>query len=261
MNSKENSVEKKKSKIWLVLLILFLLIFLFSAGVIVYKFLPSKNNLPAKYENSSKNVSSIASKVLAKNPIDFKSLKSDNCDVVAWIKVDGTVIDYPILMSGVTKEENFYNYHDINLKYKKAGCIFIQKINSSDFSDFNTMVYGHNMLNGTMFGTLKKFRNKEFFNKNRNIYIYLPGKILQYDIVSAFVHDDRHILNSYNFYTDEGKNEFIELCKNPKFLVKNIKDSIDLDTNDKLVTLSTCTSAEHERYLVVGKLIKETETD
>lgn len=207
-----------------------------------------------------KNTSTVST-VLPANPIDFDALQAENPDVCAWIQIPGIeVIDYPILQSDADADDNFYLDHDINGASKRAGSIYIQKLNNKDFSDPNTLIYGHNMLNGTMFGQLKKFKNKEFFEQNRNIYIYTPGHILKYEIVSAFVYDDRHIINSFNFELEESRMDFFDDCINPSSVTKQVLDGATLNENDKIITLSTCTSNDSERYLVVGKLISDTVT-
>lgn len=207
-----------------------------------------------------KNNSTVSS-VLPANPINFESIRQENPDVCAWIQVDGIdVIDYPILQSSPEADDNYYLDHDINGDSKRAGSIYIQKLNSNNFDDPNTLIYGHNMLNGTMFGQLKKFKNKDFFQQNRNIYIYTPGHILKYEIISAFVYDDRHIMNSFNFDLETSRMQFFNECTNPKSLTKQVADGAELAADDKIITLSTCTSNETERYLVVGKLISDTET-
>lgn len=211
------------------------------------------------YKNPT-STNSTSSTVLPANPINFAAIQADTPDVCAWIKVDGTVIDYPIVQSSAEADDNFYLDHDINGAQKRAGSIYIQKLNHNDFSDRNTLIYGHNMLNGTMFGQLKKFRNKDFFNENRNIYIYTPGHILKYEIISAFVYDDRHIMNSFNFNIENECQEFFDTCINPKSLAKQVLDGASLTTYDNIITLSTCTSNDSERYLVIGKLISDTET-
>ena len=207
------------------------------------------------------DISSTTSTALPANPIDFKAIQAENPDVCAWIQIPGIdVIDYPILQSAPEADDNFYLDHDINGATKRAGSIYIQKLNPKDFSDPNTLIYGHNMLNGTMFGQLKKYRNKEFFEQNRNIYIYTPGHILKYEIISAFVYDDRHIINSFNFDDEISRMEFFNECINPKTFTKQVLDGAALDINDKIITLSTCTSNDTERYLVVGKLVSDTPT-
>ncbi len=250
--------EKKNNKIRIILLIIFAVLFLVSATILIIKLVPEKNNLSEKYKNET---SSVNSEILPDNPIDFYALRNDNPDVIGWIKLDQTPINYPILMSGIDKQEDYYINHDMNLASKSAGSIYVQRFNSDDFSDFNTIIYGHNMMNGSMFGTLKKFRNKTYFDENRIIYIYTPKHILKYEIISAFIHDDRHLLNSYGFMSKEGRAKFIGVCEKPNTLVKNIAENFSVKDDDRLITLSTCTSAEKERYLVVAKLIEDTKTN
>ncbi len=205
-------------------------------------------------------ISSTVSNVLPSNPIDFEAVQAQNSDVCAWIQVDGTIIDYPIMQSSPDADDNYYLDHDINGSVKRAGSIYIQKLNSKEFDDPNTLIYGHNMLNGTMFGQLKKFRNKDFFDQNRNIYIYTPGHILKYEIISAFVYDDRHIMNSFNFNIENECQEFFDECINPTSFTKQVLEGATLTTDDNIITLSTCTSNDSERYLVVGKLVSDTIT-
>ncbi len=212
------------------------------------------------YKNNT-STSSTVSTVLPANPIDFKAIQAENPDVCAWIQLPGIdVIDYPILQSAPEADDNFYLDHDINGNQKRAGSIYIQKLNYKDFSDPATLIYGHNMLNGTMFGQLKKFRNKTFFEENREIFIYTPGHILKYEIISAFIYDDRHIINSFNFEIEDERQQFFNECVNPTRFTKNVVDGATLDSDDNIIVLSTCTSNDSERYLVVGKLISDTET-
>ena len=208
-----------------------------------------------------KNETSTVSRIFPANPIDFKTIRQENSDVCAWIQIPGIeVIDYPILQSAPEADDNFYLDHDINGNSKRAGAIYIQKLNHNEFDDPATIIYGHNMLNGTMFGQLKKFRNKTFFEEHREMFIYTPGHILKYEIISAFVYDDRHILNSFNFSKEDERRQFFDECVNPTSLTKNVINGATLENDDKIIVLSTCTSNDSERYLVVGKLISDTLT-
>lgn len=251
----ENTVKNKKL-VWYIAIGLCAALLLAAIVVFCVRFFGGREN----FDGYKKDVTSQASAALPENPIDFKTLQSENADVCAWIKVDGTVIDYPILQSAIDADDNFYLDHDMSGEKKRAGSIYIQKLNSKEFDNPNTLIYGHNMLNGTMFGQLKKFRNKNFFDENRNIYIYTPNHILKYEIISAFVYDDRHILNSFNFDIENECKEFFDECINPKSAVKQVLDGAALDTNDNIITLSTCTSNDSERYLVIGKLVDDTIT-
>ena len=256
-----NEKFNKKQRIYIILLIIFLLIFAVSSVFAFKAFYRPKNNDADKYKREVKTDNT---EELPDNPIDFSKLQSDNNEVVGWISVPSTeekIIDYPILQSGFETDEDFYINHDIQKQYKSAGSIYIQKDNASDFTDFNTVIYGHNMLNKSMFGTLKRYRNAEYFKNNRTITIYTPGHVLEYEIVSAFVFDDRLIISAYNYFMqDDKKQEFIDICRNPNTLAKNVVENFDVTVDDRLITLSTCTSVDTERYLVVGKLVKDTKT-
>ena len=93
-------------------------------------------------------------------PIDFPSLQAQNPDVYAWIQVPGTEVDYPILQS--PDDNGYYLDHDINKSEAAAGAIFTENYNTKTFEDPNTVIYGHDMKNGSMFGTLREFQNQCF---------------------------------------------------------------------------------------------------
>lgn len=251
----------KKKPISLIVLIIAIIVFIVCGVTLVMRLLPEKENFD-KYKNNSSSENSSSSEIveLPDNPIDFATLTAENGDAVAWIQVDGTAIDYPVFRSGPNTADDFYLNHDRYKKAKSAGSLYVQQVNSGDFTDPNTVIYGHNMRNGSMFGTLKKFRNTAFFNENRNITVYTKGHILKYEIFSAFVFDDRHIINSYDFYNAESYQNFLDICKNPVSVSKNVIKDASVTTDDKIITLSTCTSAENERYLVVGVLRSDTKT-
>ncbi len=215
------------------------------------------------YKNST---TSTVSTALPANPIDFDAIQADYPDVCAWIQIPGIEqIDYPIYQSAAEADDNFYLDHNKDGKSDRYGEIYIQKLNSKLFDDPNTLIYGHNMNNGSMFGKLydgsgKQFCNKEFFDEHRTIFVYTPGHILEYEVISAFVYDDRHILNSFNFEVENERQEFFDECVNPTSFTKQVLEGATLDTDDKIITLSTCTSNDSERYLVIGRLVSDTQT-
>lgn len=197
---------------------------------------------------------------LPENPIDFTALQAKNPDTVAWIQVPGTIIDYPVMRSGEGRKENFYLDHNSDGQSHRAGAIYMQKINQADFSDPNTVLYGHDMANGSMFSWLHQFRKKDFFDKNRTITIYTPGHILTYEIYSAFVYDNRHILNSFNFYNEDDYAAFLKQTLNPTSMKRQVREGVSVTTNARIITLSTCTGISSQRYLVVGVLTNDQRT-
>ncbi|MBR4880757.1 MAG: class B sortase, partial [Clostridia bacterium] len=120
---------------------------------------------------------------------DFAAMKEINPDIHAWIKIPGTPIDYPVLQSPT--EELYYERRSYTGDYSISGCIFTQYFNNVDFKDRNTVLYGHYMLDGTFFGSLHNYKDPDFFEKNRYVYITIPGHILVYDIFAAYETDNR----------------------------------------------------------------------
>lgn len=197
---------------------------------------------------------------LPDNPIDFASLKEINSDIYGWITIADTQIDYPILQAGKGRDDFFYLNHDFERNYLFAGSIYSEKQNELDFSDPVTVLYGHNMLNDSMFGELDKFRDATFFEEHEFFNVYIEGHILTYRIYAAYVYDNRHILNSFDFRDSEVVKSYFEYTLNPTSMTRNIRSDIELTENDKIITLSTCTGNTNTRYLVQGVLYKDEQT-
>lgn len=201
-----------------------------------------------------------AQPLLVENPIDFAALREVNSDAYAWIYVPNTDIDLPIFQADATKDDNFYMHHDIEGNYDFKGSIYSQRANKKDFSDPVTLLYGHRMLDKSMFTNLHNFRDDTFFEQNRYFYIYTPGHILTYEIVSAHQYDERHILNSFNFSKPEIFQEYIDYILAPKSMIANVREGVEVTTQDRIVTLSTCMEGGSARYLVQGVLIHDERT-
>ncbi|MDE6723732.1 MAG: class B sortase, partial [Eubacterium sp.] len=130
---------------------------------------------------------------LAYNPVDFDTLIKGNDEVYAWIKIDDTKVDYPIVQHNGDDEAFYLTHSAVDQSYLKSGAIYTEQCNKKDFSDPVTLVYGHNNFGDSMFTTLHKFEDKDFFNRHEFVYIYTPDRKLTYKVVSAFKYDDRHI--------------------------------------------------------------------
>ena len=187
-------------------------------------------------------------------PIDFEALWEINPEAYAWITIPGTEIDYPILQSET--DNTYYLTHNIEGEESPEGAIFTEDYNSKDFEDPNTVIYGHNMRNGSMFQGLHEYMDRAFFDENREVLIYLPDKILHYEIFAAYLYDDRHLLESFDFEDED----VFEAYLNRIFSIRDMNSFIDTDmevtAEDKVITLSTCYSNEsNQRYLVQAVLV------
>lgn len=195
------------------------------------------------------------------NPINFAELKEQNPEVYAWIYVPGTDVNLPVVQS--TTDDNFYLNHNIDGDYAVEGAIYSQSMNAADFSDPVTVLYGHNLMNGSMFSTLHYFENEDFFAQHDTMYIYTLGHILTYKVVSAYQYDDRHILNSFDFSDPSVVRTYFDYVMAPNSLVENVRQGVTLQTTDKIVQLSTCTDTVNHtdtRYLVTGVLTDDQPT-
>jgi sortase B len=198
---------------------------------------------------------------LVENPIDFSALKLENQDIYAWIRIPHTSVDHPLLQH--LNDDNYYLTHNRDNQTSDEGALYSQSLNSTDFGDPVTLIYGHNMINDGMFATLHYFENPDFFATNDTFYIYTPTRILTYRIVSAYLYDDRHIMNSFDFSDPSTLRQYLSFVQNPDALIANTRPGTELTIDDKIVQLSTCMSDpaySNRRYLVSGVLVDDQPT-
>lgn len=189
-------------------------------------------------------------------PIDFQSLQADNPDVYAWIQIPGTAIDYPIVQHET--DELYYLNHAWDGKASSGGAIFTQMYNQKDFTDYNTVIYGHEMGNGTMFNDLHNYMDESYWNDHDTVLIYTPEKKLTYRIFAAVVYDNRHLMKSFQFLAKEDRQAFLDSLDDIRDLRSHIDDSVSVTSQDKILTLSTCLGTEtNHRYLVEAVLKDE----
>lgn len=187
-------------------------------------------------------------------PVDFDFLSSENPDIIGWIQVEGTPIDYPILYD--TTFNNYYLNRNYKGSYVGGGSIFMLGENTSDFTDFNTVVYGHNMLDGSMFAKLHQFRKKDFFDSHSQILIYTPDRKLTYQVFAAYRRDNLNIIANNDFTTEELRQQYIASIYEHT-AVANFKETYEVTASDRILTLSTCIGNPAYRYVVQGVLVSE----
>ena len=184
-------------------------------------------------------------------PIDFDSLKEINEDIVGWVEVEGTDISYAVLYD----EDQYYLEHDYKGNYSFSGSIFMQQYNEDDFSDFNTVLYGHNMGSGTMFAQLHRFEKSEFFDEHDTIIIYTPNARLTYRIFAAYRTDNQNQMVVFQYDTETHREEYLARIFTHTY--SNFDDDVTVTPDDRIITLSTCIGNPNYRYLVQGVLIAD----
>lgn len=181
-----------------------------------------------------------------KNPINFEELQKLNPEVIGWIRIGALDLSYPVAQA----EDNDFYLHRTFLKEDNfAGCIFLNCDNSNEFTDQNTIIYGHNMKNGAMFGTLKKFSEQETYDKNPYFWIFTPKFIYQYQIFSTSI-----VARSGDPYRVSFPDDEFEAFLEHSAETSEIETDVKVTKDDRVVTLSTCTGDDTTRRIVQGVL-------
>lgn len=196
-----------------------------------------------QYKAQNDLYSNISAKVYKNTKIDFKSLKSKNNDVIGWITVPGTRIDYPIVQ---TSDNDKYIHTLFNGKPGGAGCIFAD-YRADPFNDTLTTIYGHRMKDGSMFNNLKYYKDFSFAQHHRTITLYTPERIYNCKIVLfATIRADDAV---YNTYYNSASDVVKQLKDKAAYIYNPINDT------DKLIMLSTCTyEFDNARYVLLASL-------
>ncbi len=179
----------------------------------------------------------------------ISQLRKQNEDVVGWIKFINLDISYPV-MQGSTNDE--YLRHTWSGMANNSGSIFMESLNTSDFQDSHTIIYGHNMKDGSMFGKLKNYKEEGGYEKAPYFFIYTENVAYEYQIFAYYdIAEDGDI---YCIYYD-ASDEFGQLVQSMK-RHSWIDTGVSVDKNDKVITLSTC-STEGRRFVVNAVRINE----
>lgn len=183
--------------------------------------------------------------------VDFDALLQENPDTVAWIRFDEpSVISYPVVKSA---DNNEYLTKTFSANDNKLGAIFMDMRNSNDFSDKNTMIYGHNLkVGGEMFSQLKDYEDESFYKEHPNFYIYTPdGKIRTYKVFAASVVKDTADQYNLTYDTDADFESYLTMCKE----ASGYDTGTEVNAQSQIISLSTCTNVkEDERFLLQGVL-------
>lgn len=184
--------------------------------------------------------------------VNFKQLKEESNDVVGWIMISNTNINYAVVQSS---NNEYYLNHNFNKKSSQAGWVFMDYKNDINSLDSNTTLYAHNRLDGSMFGDLYKLLDDEWYENNKYIYFNTESETMTWKIFSAYM------INKKNYYSDnvfdsvEEFNKFIDQASSNS--VVNLDVNVNMD--DKILTLYTCDNSNNNRIIVHAKLIFQKE--
>ena len=182
----------------------------------------------------------------------FKELMEINDDIIGWITIAGTSIDYPIVQASNNRS---YLRHDWNSNKSKYGSIFMDCHNAANFSDNHTILYGHNMKNGSMFHDLNEYRSHVFFDEHPYIEIYSQDVYRKWEIFSTYSKEPNSGYLQTAFNSPEEYSIFLNALLSHSE-VSNEK--VQVTAEDKILTLSTCSDdLGYKRRVVHAKLVEE----
>ena len=188
--------------------------------------------------------------------VDFDELMKINDDTVGWIRFykEPSQINYPVVQG---EDNDLYLHKTFSANENTLGAIFVDAAASSDFTDKNTIIYGHRMKDGSMFRKLEEYKDKDFWKENPYFYIYTPdGKEITYKIYSVGQVLDTSDTYLTSFAGEEDYQKFLDMTMKEADYDTGVK----VTTDDTIVTLSTCTAASDEhRFVVRGVKEKEVE--
>lgn len=237
---------KAKKLILKILFIIFLVLFLYSFYKIIDWKISNKNNRKInetlhEYINIDKN---------NKYTIDFDKLKEKNPDTAAYIKVNNTNIDYVIVKG---EDNKYYLNHNFDKENNMHGWIFMDHNNKLDGEDRNIVIYGHNTVNKSMFGSLKNILESSWYNneKNYSILFITPDSFDTYQVFSTYKIDNEDYYINTKFSSDEEYLKFLNKIKSRSIHNYNV----NLDSSDKILTLSTCSNNGKKRVVLHAKKI------
>ena len=184
--------------------------------------------------------------------IDFAALHEENPDVIGWLEVPGTSVDYPLLS---TLDNEYYLHHDFYGEESVYGAIYTDIRNHPNLEDPFIVVYGHNMKDGSMFAGLHAYEDEDFFQENRRVIIYTPEGQLNFEVFAAYKHGDEHLMGSKNYNNPVTMREHlqsIETNDDPNGMV----EMGGVTDDDDILALSTCVTDEDEnRYVVYARFV------
>ncbi len=201
----------------------------------------------------------LAGETAADAAVDIRALREENPDIFAWIYVPGTDIDGPVLQS--EEADDYYEGHDAYGKVSREGALYTELANLKTMCDFNTVIHGKCSDDGKsgLFAELYRFADSDFFKEHENVYIYLDGNLLTYEVFAAYERDNTSLIRTYDFTYMSGCQDFLNDLYGTRQMGMNLREGWeDLTPYHFLITLTTGRGEDPDRqFVVVAALISD----
>ncbi len=179
--------------------------------------------------------------------VDFELLRQMNAGAVGWLYCEGTPINYPVVQS---TDNSYYLKHLYNNQNNSSGAIFMDALNNPDMTDMNTLIYGHNMKNGTMFACLQNYSDPAYLRQHPVMYYLTSGRDYKIEVFSCYT--DGPATEAYTIAYDSP--DTYAKCLQRSWSLSEVSANVPMTINDRIITLVTCTGYNSDRYVVQGKI-------
>lgn len=190
---------------------------------------------------------------LLENTVDFDRLHQTTEDIYAWIQIPGTLVDYPILQHPT--DDSYYLDHTPEGAAGLPGSIYTESVHPKDFSAPLTVIYGHNMRNDTMFGSLHDYEKADKLEESPYVYIFLPDKTLVYQVFAAVRFSDAYLPARGDYAKEE---DFVSFVDELRGSAGNVREDVEVPFGSKIIVMSTCIgNAPKNRFFVAAVQVDE----
>ena len=211
----------------------------------------------AQNQESGSETETLAENLSALLPsVDFAALRENGPDIIAWLTIPDTAVNYPVTQS---EDNDYYLHHLYDGTYNKTGCLFADFENKKDFSDRNTIIYGHNMRNGSMFASLNEYKEQSYYDSHPQVYLVTPEAGYICDIFTAFEAKPKESGSETSPWKMDWKDDGAYTTWLSAMSDRSmIETDVTVTSSDRVLTLSTCTPGGASRFTVMCKLTKVT---
>lgn len=214
--------------------------------------LPEQNEAPEETEGEAETDREDSNVVLPS--VDFDALRENGPDIIGWLNLPDTVINYPVTQ---TDDNEYYLHHLYDGTYNKVGCLFADYENKADFSDRNTIIYGHNMRDGSMFAALNEYDEQSYFDTHKQMYLVTPEGGYLCEVFTAFVAKPSESGSDTSPWCLSWKDDGAYTTWLTAMAERSVVETdVTVTSSDKVLTLSTCTPGGASRFIVMAKLVE-----
>lgn len=257
MRKRRGYIESKKKDLIKILFLILIVSFIVLL-IILFNNNKSKIDNVIIEENIENNISHKDNDIKNERIGKLKKIQQENADIVAWLEIEGSKINYPVLQ---TNNNSFYMIHNYKKEYSKDGSLFLDKDYDWNLPSTNLLIYGHNNIGSQeMFADLMNYKDQNYYNMHKTIRLTTNNEDSEYEIIAVFLSrvyykSEKNVFRYYFFINAENEEQFNEYVQNSK-KASLYETNVTAKYGDQLLTLSTCSyHTEDGRLAVVAKKV------